>query len=312
MAITSIGYDGSVNEAEWAKMIPAVGSSSYGVKDTADWKVTPHATMDRGVNIAVGSGWGHGVLDTSDTTVSLQGATVGSGSRWDCVVMRRNWSGTGGLSEFVLISGSSTKQIPSRNTSPGSLDDQPIALVRFDAGQTAPQEIIDLRCWSHNTGMAARDDLVRNYLNKPGTAVTINRATWRYVVGANDIPEWISDGPSVYSPIQVNGYSITGTFTVEIVGALRRVAVDITVKRTGGNTTIGDDWAPFGTVVPPEARGSSGGGKYLPVSLSGGGNNVHATVYLMSHDGTMGIRAITSGFTWTTNALFTLNLTYYI
>ena len=190
MAITSIGYDGSVNESQWAKMVPLVGSAHYGVSGSGDWKVTPHATLDRGLSIATGSGWGHGVLDTSDTTASLQGGTVSSGSRWDLVVMRRNWSGTGGASTFVLVPGGTTMVLPTRNTAPGTLDDQPIALVKFSAGQTSAQTIVDLRCWARNGGMIAKDDLALSYLKLPGAQIMINGTQWNCDLDTNGNPAW--------------------------------------------------------------------------------------------------------------------------
>ena len=190
MAITNVGYDGSVNESEWAKLVPLAGSSHYGVSGASDWKVTAHATMDRGINIATGSGWGHGVMTTSDATVSLQGATVSSGDRWDMVVMRRNWSGTGGTSTFVIVQGTSAKQLPSRNTTPGTIDDQPLALLRFTAGQSAVQEIIDLRCWSRNGGMVARDDLALTYLKLPGAQIMINGTQWNCELDGNGNMSW--------------------------------------------------------------------------------------------------------------------------
>lgn len=196
MAITNIGYDGSVNESDWARMIPSVGSSEYGVSGTTDWKVTAHATMDRGVNIATGSGWGHGVLSTSDATVSLQGASVSSGDRWDMVVARRNWSGTGGTTTFVIIQGSSSKTLPSRNNTPGTIDDQPIALLRFTAGQTAVQEIIDLRCWSRNGGLVVKSDLALGYLTKLGARVKLNGEVWSYELLGNDVPGWVNEDGS--------------------------------------------------------------------------------------------------------------------
>lgn len=190
MAITSIGYDGSVNEAQWAKLVPLAGSAHYGVAGTSDWKVTAHPTLTRGVTIATGTGWGHGVLDTSDATVSLQGTGITSGSRWDVVVARRNWSGAGGVTSFVIIAGSSSKSIPSRNTTPGTLDDQPIALVQFTAGQTAPTEIVDLRCWSRNGGMTARDDLALGYLKEPGASIIINEVIWNCTLDTNGNAVW--------------------------------------------------------------------------------------------------------------------------
>lgn len=190
MTITSIGYDGSVNEAQWATLIPRAGSAQYGVAGAFDWKVTAHATLDRGVTIATGTGWGWGVMDTSDATVSLQGATVGSGSRWDLVVARRNWSGTGGVTSFVIISGSAAKSLPARNTSPGSLDDQPVALVQFTAGSTAPTGIVDLRCWGVNGGMTARDDLALTYLKAPGASIMVNGTHWNCELDVNGNQTW--------------------------------------------------------------------------------------------------------------------------
>jgi hypothetical protein len=190
MAITSIGYDGSVNEAQWSKLVPLAGSSHYGVAGAPDWKVTPHATLDRGVSIATGSGWGHGVLDTSDATVSLQGTTVSSGSRWDLVVARRNWGGAGGLTTFVVVPGSASKTLPARNTNAGTLDDQPLALVQFTAGQTAPTAVVDLRCWARNGGMMAKDDLALIYLKMPGAQVMINGAQWNCELDANGNTSW--------------------------------------------------------------------------------------------------------------------------
>lgn len=190
MAITSIGYDGSVNEAQWAKLLPLAGSAHYGVAGANDWKITPHATLDRGVSIAAGSGWGQGVLDTSDATVSLQGATIGSGSRWDLVVARRNWAGTGGSTTFVLVGGSANKALPARNTTPGTLDDQPLALVQFTAGSTGATAIIDLRCWGRNGGMTARDELALTYLKIPGSSVVINGTQWNCELDPNGNPSW--------------------------------------------------------------------------------------------------------------------------
>ncbi|HAP90774.1 MAG TPA: hypothetical protein DCR15_14035 [Arthrobacter bacterium] len=195
MTITSVGYDGTVNETQWASLVPRVGIAHYGISGTDDWRVSALTTMDRGINISVGSGWGHGVLDTSDATVSLQGGLVSSGDRWDMVVARRNWSGIGGATTFVIIAGSAAKALPARNTTPGTLDDQPIALIRFTAGQTAVQEIVPLRCWARNGGMVAKDVLALTFLKELGAQVTINGAMWLCVPDVNGNPSWISSSP---------------------------------------------------------------------------------------------------------------------
>lgn len=217
MAITSIGYDGTVNEAQWASMVPKVGVSHYGVVGAGDLKVTVHGSLDRGVSIATGSAWGQGVLDTSDSIGSLQAATVGSGSRYDLVVLRRNWSGAGGATTLALVQGTSTKGIPARNTSPGTLDDQPLALIRIDAGQTAVQEIVDLRCWGRNGGLVAMDDLAKDYLTDVGTRVSISGVNWVRRVGTGGSAEWVRANATVQAQsitIPISSGATSGSLAV--------------------------------------------------------------------------------------------------
>lgn len=247
MAITSIGYDGSVNESQWAKMVPLVGSSHYGVAAPGDWKVTSHATMDRGINIATGSGWGHGVLDTSDATVSLQGATVSSGSRWDMVVARRNWSGTGGSTTFQIVSGSAAKALPSRNATPGTLDDQPLALVQFTAGQTAPTSIVDLRCWARNGGLCARDDMALAYLKLPGSQIMINGKQWNCELDANGNAVWTTFQGG-YIPL----FGASGTTTAGPVGGQDLVASGQQFLMQAGSTVQYTDGSSYGRITWPK------------------------------------------------------------
>lgn len=284
MAITSIGYDGSVNETQWAKMIPLVGSSNYGVAGPDDFKVTPHATMDRGVNIAVGSAWGYGVYDTSNSTVSLQGATVGSGSRWDLVVARRNWSGTGGVTSVVIVQGTATRALPARNTTPGTLDDQPLALVQFTAGQSAPTAVVDLRCWSRNGGLVARDDLALTYLKEPGASIMINGTQWNCEMDQNGNPSWSTfvmgriplfggsagaiDGAAGSNPqTMINGgmqFLIQAGSSVNVSDSSGYSRLTFQKPFPNGLLTViamdGDDWAGGGSLTYASAGNVGGGG----------------------------------------------------
>lgn len=191
MAITSIGYDGTVNEADWTKLMGDAARALYGVIGRNDWQVTAHPTLTRGVSINVGSGWGQGVYDTSDATVSLAGASISSGSRWDMVVARRSWNGVGGSTTFAMITGTSSQSLPSRNSDPGVLDDQPIALVQFTSGQSSPTSIIDLRVWSGNGGgMIAKDNLARNYNTQVGSRLVIDGADWVSIIDSSGAQAW--------------------------------------------------------------------------------------------------------------------------
>lgn len=190
MALFSTGYDGTIDETQWAKLQGAA-ASVYGVSTPTSWAVTPVAGADRTISIAPGIGWGHHVLDESDSNYTLQGGAVSSGSRWDTVVLRRNWAPIGGgPSAFRLNPGTGTRAIASRQTNPGTLDDQPIALVQFTAGQTQPTAIVDLRCWAANGGVEAADKLALDYLGRPGAAVKIGSALWRYEKRANNVWTW--------------------------------------------------------------------------------------------------------------------------
>lgn len=192
MAITSKGYSGSINYADWAVLASHMGaqySALGGLEASA-------GTGDRTVTISAGRAFGHGILDDIDEEATVGATAVASGSRWDTIALRRNWA-EGGATTLVLIPGTSSKAIAlDREVDPGVLDDQPLWLARFAAGQTAVQELIDVRCWHGDGGMVAKDLLVRDYLSRTGTRVWIKGITWVLGFNATGIPAWVPD--SVY------------------------------------------------------------------------------------------------------------------
>ncbi len=192
MAFTSIGYDGTVNERQWAELVPSAGSSIYGVKGAGDLKVTAVAGQPLTLSVAPGSGWGHGVLDTQTANTTIACEAIGGGSRWDLIALRRDWQPlAGGPTSVVAITGSTDKVLPgSREVTPGVIDDQPLALVQWTYGQTQPSLIVDLRCWAGNGGLVANDPLVRTFINSPGTRISIQGVDWVRRLGANDVEEW--------------------------------------------------------------------------------------------------------------------------
>ncbi|QRQ79183.1 hypothetical protein [Glutamicibacter protophormiae] len=192
MAITSVGYDGTVDEAQWASMVSKVGGYEYGIDKAGDFAVTQSAGT-RMISIAAGLAWGRGVMDISDAAAVIQLDAVTTGARYDLVAIRRSWGpANGGPSELVIIKGTSAKAIPAgRLATPGITDDQPIALVRVQAGSASIPEIIDLRVWGRNGGqLYALHDMVRSYLTSLGTEVNINGALWQYVPASNDTAAW--------------------------------------------------------------------------------------------------------------------------
>lgn len=228
MAITSRGYSGSVSFEEWAAFSADLGFR-YGVLEATAFDASAGAGT-RQVKVAKGTAWGVGVLDVSDASVTLTGASVAGQSRWDMIALRRDWDTK--ATSLVLVQGDS-KAIPDRNTDPGTKDDQPLWLVRWAAGQSAPQEFVDLRVWNGDGGMIANDRMVRNYMNRLGTVLWIQGEFWVRTFNSTGNPAWMS------APV------FSGTLTADQVRIL--TAGDVTAS--GGNP---------GLIIGPESGSNIG------------------------------------------------------
>lgn len=203
---TSIGYPGTIEPgAEWARAKSTAGGT-YGVVGAGDWKVTIKPAADRTASIAAGAGFRGGIDDTTVGVGEVTFGTLTSGTRYDLVVARSIWGGTNETS-FVVISGSSTRGLPARSTTPGTQDDQPLALARIAGGVGGGvlAEIIDLRCWQSNGGAVGADDLVRSYLTDVGTELWIGSTLWRRYVDALGSPAWGKTVTSASLPVAFYG-----------------------------------------------------------------------------------------------------------
>lgn len=187
MTITSVGYRGTVGEAQWAAMITRVGGVFYAVNDHTSFKVSIGAGT-RTVAIAAGGASCTGIYDTSNAVETKTLAAVSSGTRWDMVVLRRTWATP--VTTLEVIQGGSSKALPARNQTSGVVVDQPLALVRVVAGSTAIQEIVDLRCVAVNGSLLAFDTLARSYLSPVATSVRIGDIQWTRTVDATGSPVW--------------------------------------------------------------------------------------------------------------------------
>lgn len=243
MAITSVGYDGTVDEAQWASMVSKVGSYEYGIDKAGDFAVTQSAGT-RMISIAAGLAWGRGIMDTSDAAAVIQMDAVSTGSRYDLIALRRSWGpANGGPSEIVVIKGTSAKALPSgRQSNPGITDDQPIALVRVQAGSASIPEIVDLRVWGRNGGqMYAKDDLVRSYINAVGTEINVAGTLWERSVGANNIAQWNKLGTRNDTSTQsVTSGSVSG-WRVDYVRYRSKDGITqlwVSFERTGGTISV--------------------------------------------------------------------------
>ena len=182
MTFTSYGYDGSVNEIVWAKMQPFVGAM-YGVLGAGDLRCTPKAGFDRTVTIAAGTAGGHGVMDVETLSTDVVIPSVVSGSRFDMVVLRRDWA-TNTSSIQLVTGGTQDVTLPTRLNDPGVEDDQPLALVGVTAGSTAITAVRDLRVWPGFGGYYAAHELALQYLARVGSQVRVGNRQYLHRLNA--------------------------------------------------------------------------------------------------------------------------------
>jgi hypothetical protein len=239
---TSAGVPSSlVNEIKWAKAHPAIGASHYGVEGAGDFKVTAHPSTPYAVNVAAGKAWGRGVFDESDGIETVTCVAPGPGAtRWDLICVRRNWGPVaGGPSTVTSVAGGTLRAIPGdRQNNPGTLDDQPLALVQWTYGQTQPTAIVDLRCWAGNGGVYAKDELALSYLAQLGASVKIGTDHWSYDLLANDVPGWVNeDGSGPWTALTLSsGWVSNGIASARTVGKGGFLHVALDARYTTAST----------------------------------------------------------------------------
>lgn len=206
--VESVGYGGTVDYPDYG--LGVVSGSRYTLdrgNPLRPTRVTSGA--DRTVRLSAGTVQGYGIRDTcTETDVQLD--AVSSGVRWDLIVVRRDWSAE--ESSIVAIPGGSSRALPSRNEDPGIIDDQPIALVQITAGQQYPTDLVDLRCWNGDGGLAAADTLALSYLDVPGTRVSIGDTTYTRVLNNNYTTRWDVKAPPVIVDTGWNTLPYGGNF----------------------------------------------------------------------------------------------------
>lgn len=208
----SVYYDGNVTETDRAQN--RTGAPDYGVYGPDDFKVTAHPSIANAVIVKAGKAHGHGVTDIleTDAVVNCTPLSVGQ-SRWDLIVVRRNWQPSlGGPSTLEALQAGGTATIPpQRKVGPGVEDDQPLFFVKWQGGTSAPVEFVDVRVWTGNGGLYAKSDLVRTYLEKAGTEVNINGAVWACQLGTNDTPSWVKISEPSRVPLYAAGPALLGS-----------------------------------------------------------------------------------------------------
>lgn len=273
MAIISAGYDGTVDEIQFAQLL-----RRYSIVGPDDFAAT-NVAGDRLVSIADGTALGPGTIDMATDLGTIQ-FDAASSIRHDLVVLRRDWQPPGGQTSVAVIKGGTTRALPDREMNPGVLDDQPLYLQRVNGSLLG--ERVDLRCWAANGGLAAVDDLARTYLNQPGTSVAVGEQIWQYLPQSNGLFAWraVNGLTSAHGPLSPSSaYSNSGVIIVS--GGRREVAISIN-RTTAGLNVSSTEYAGLGIVIPPSARVSSDRVYYLPGWFYGSGNANYPCQYFVN------------------------------
>lgn len=219
MAITAVGFDGAVDEKAFARLISEGGSPygaphslATGMPDRGALKVIAKPGGTRQVQVTPGAVSGWGVRVTSDIlydVAQLPAAPTGQ-SKWYAIVIRRDWSGAGGVATIGYVPGGSTPVLPGAlaNT-PGESDDQPIALVQLRDGVQAPVQIIPLHAFPSKVHMA---DSLLGVPAFEGALASVGGATYRREGAA-----WVRQGSpqTTYADFQTNtATNQNGDFTI--------------------------------------------------------------------------------------------------
>ncbi len=218
MADEFIGFQGTVNEVQWASLMAGIGQKYTLI--TGD----PVRSSGRTVHVDPRSQIGCGVLFKHDAVKSLAISAPTAG-QWHLLVARRNWAGKS--VSYVLIPGNVTSDVEqadpptalpaARNKSVGIVDDEPIAWVHARASSTS------LKIWQMSIKRdgrapgkwalfnAAELGLTRAFSEADALEYVFNNGVWR--------PEFasllISPGPGwARNASYINTISRHGDFVV--------------------------------------------------------------------------------------------------
>lgn len=270
MTISSRFYTGFVDNIEWAESTRRLGYR-YVVADYDDFRVEIDPTGTRRVKVLANGAhaFGGGIEDTADADELVTFASPVSGSVWYLLGLRRVWGATN-ATIVDQITGTATKQLPTRPMVPGVEDFQPLALVQITFGEALPTAVVDLRAVADNSGiLVAFDDLARSYMSAPGTVLRIGDAIqWVSTFTSGGAQQWLRQWlPSV--PTGADDYD-TGWIEMNTTpGWSPVVGIEPEVRRIGKQVRL------RGRVKT--TSGSSVSGSHTPCYVPGGSASLRPT-----------------------------------
>ena len=268
MSLTPVGYTGTVDAVQDAKRSQFQGAVFPAVATRAALVVSINGAASLTCNVSAGVAWAHGVMATLDAaeSVTFDSVTTLNATRWDAVVIRRNW--TAGTAVLAVVKGTaaaSASQVlpPGLNGNPGVLHDQVLALVRIANGQNLPTLVVDMRMWASKvfTAPSLAALPVPNATIYGAEAVLTDGIRYRCVLDGSSnftwteealVPPEITSGPAVISP--ATNWS-TSSIPSEVIVDGYQVTLDIDLRRTGPQIVPDDRGGIGSTFIAKVADG---------------------------------------------------------
>lgn len=134
MAINVVGFDGTMTEAQWAKLVLAIGTVGYKHGVVSGFDVTPGGGA-RQTAVSAGELLLPGLRVESTSTVTLtHAANPGSSARTDVIVARADWAAN--TVTIAIVQGTSSTP-PALTQVAGTTWEMPLAQVSVPAGYNA-------------------------------------------------------------------------------------------------------------------------------------------------------------------------------
>lgn len=149
MAQTSVGFDGTVNEQQWASGLSGYLGNGYVVKDSSSLATTA-VPAARKVSVSAGTAYGDGVATTLSTAEEVTMTTPVAG-QWYLICLNRDWS-TNTTSLKAVAGATTTTTAPAPADAPTSYP-----TIDIQPGITADQPIAWAWCNSANTTVVVAD-----------------------------------------------------------------------------------------------------------------------------------------------------------
>lgn len=261
MALTAVGFTGTVNAVQDAKRSQYQGAMYPEVGGQPDFAVTTNNAADRTVDIAAGVAWAHGVMvtNTATATVQLDIVSTAGQTRWDAIVLRRDWSGSGSVS-LTKVNGTAAAGapmvVPTLNDSPGVLHDQLLAMVQVTNGSTLPTSIDPRRAWGTKVFTVPTVSALPSpsFTLYGAEFVLVDGSRYRCLLDASNNPAWVASGSGrnreLTTGIFVSGSIATGWGVADLTNkalvndTTGDIQLDLQFRRSGAtitpNATHGD------------------------------------------------------------------------